>query len=65
MESDCFYGLCDEPGILVWQDFLFACGDYPASDDFVAEVKREAEEQVRRVCWIKMMKLEKTKVPFI
>jgi len=49
VESDCFYGLCDEPGILVWQGFLFACGDHPASDDFVAEVKRESEEQVRRV----------------
>ncbi|KAF8867298.1 glycoside hydrolase family 2 protein [Acephala macrosclerotiorum] len=49
VESDSFYKSCDELGILVWQDFLFACGDYPASDDFCALVKREAEEQVRRV----------------
>ena len=49
VESDSFYSICDELGILVWQDFLFACGDYPASDDFVANVKEEAEMQVRRV----------------
>jgi hypothetical protein len=33
----------------VWQDFLFACGDYPASPDFIAQVKEEAEQQVKRV----------------
>jgi beta-mannosidase len=33
----------------VWQDFLFACGNYPASDDFVENVKREAEQQIKRV----------------
>ena len=49
VESDIFYDICDELGILVWQDFLFACGDYPASSDFIANVKSEAEEQVKRV----------------
>lgn len=49
VESDSFYKSCDELGILVWQDFLFACGDYPASDDFCALVKEEAEQQVKRV----------------
>jgi len=49
VESDYFYAICDELGILVWQDFLFACGDYPASADFIANVKNEAEGQVRRV----------------
>ncbi|CZR61080.1 related to beta-mannosidase [Phialocephala subalpina] len=49
VESDHFYQSCDELGILVWQDFLFACGDYPASDDFCELVKEEAEQQVKRV----------------
>jgi beta-mannosidase len=49
VESDSFYAICDELGILVWQDFLFACGNYPASEDFCEAVKGEAEEQVKRV----------------
>jgi beta-mannosidase len=49
VESDEFYDICDREGILVWQDFLFACGDYPASDDFCELVKGEAEQQVKRV----------------
>jgi beta-mannosidase len=49
VESDSFYAICDELGILVWQDFLFACGNYPASDDFCEMVKGEAESQVKRV----------------
>lgn len=48
VESDDFYNTCDELGILVWQDFLFACGNYPASDDFCALVKTEAEQQIVR-----------------
>ena len=49
VESDDFYDICDREGILVWQDFLFACGNYPASEDFIANVKHEAEQQVKRV----------------
>lgn len=49
VESEEFYSACDELGILVWQDFLFACGDYPAEKGFIAEVKAEAEQQVKRV----------------
>ncbi|RGP81381.1 hypothetical protein FLONG3_525 [Fusarium longipes] len=49
VEDDMFYDICDREGILVWQDFLYACGNYPASPDFIANVKNEAEQQVQRV----------------
>jgi beta-mannosidase len=49
VEDDTFYDICDREGILVWQDFLYACGNYPASPDFVANIKVEAEQQVKRV----------------
>jgi beta-mannosidase len=49
-ESDEFYALCDELGLLVWQDFMFANMDYPvADDDFRAEVEAEARQQVARL----------------
>ncbi len=48
-ESDVFYDLCDELGLLVWQDFAFACGLYPAHGWFQASVKAEAEAAVRRL----------------
>lgn len=38
-----------ELGILVWQDFQFACGIYPAHDEFVADVAVEAEQNVKRL----------------
>jgi beta-mannosidase len=41
-----FFDLCDEAGILVWQDFAFACCRYPQTEDFLAEVRREAEHVV-------------------
>ncbi len=49
-EPDDFYRLADELGILVWQDFMFACGLYPDFDTgFVDEVRLEVEYQVRRL----------------
>jgi beta-mannosidase len=49
-ESDTFYNLCDRLGILIWQDFMFACAMYPESNaHFVAEVESEARYQVRRL----------------
>jgi len=48
-EEDVFYDTCDELGLLVWQDFMFACGMYPALDWFQTSVQAEAEAAVRRL----------------
>jgi beta-mannosidase len=49
-EEDIFYNLCDQYGITVWQDFMFACGIYPANDEaFLANVKAEAQDNIRRI----------------
>jgi beta-mannosidase len=48
-EHEAFYEACDELGILVWQDFLFACGLYPANTEFQSSVRAEAEAAVRRL----------------
>src|SRR5215203_3140669 len=49
-EHDVFYDLCDSMGLLVWQDFMFACAVYPEEPgSFVSEVEAEAGYQVRRL----------------
>lgn len=48
-ENDEFYDLADEYGILIWQDFMFACSLYPADDDFLANVKDEVVYNVKRL----------------
>lgn len=49
-EDDSFYEICDELGICVWQDFMFACGAYPSFDkDFMENVRIEAEQNVKRI----------------
>lgn len=48
-EADDFYNICDELGIMVWQDFMFGCGQYPAHDSFVESVREEAEQNVKRL----------------
>ncbi|CUA77413.1 beta-mannosidase [Rhizoctonia solani] len=48
-EDDSFYDACDELGILVWQDFMFGCGQYPAYDSLLESVQLEAEANVKRM----------------
>jgi len=48
-ETDEFYSICDSMGILVWQDFMYACAMYPGDKDFRSNIKAEAEEQVKRI----------------
>lgn len=48
-EKDLFYDLCDEYGILVWQDFIFACALYPGDRDFLRNVQVEAIQNVVRL----------------
>lgn len=44
-----FYEICDEAGVLVWQDFLFACAAYPEEEELATEVEAEARENVARL----------------
>ena len=48
-EQEHFYSACDELGLLVWQDFAFACATYPEDDPFPARVDAEARFQVARL----------------
>jgi len=48
-ENDLFYDLCDKYGIMVWQDFMFACSLYPGDEAFMENVKQEAIYNVKRL----------------
>jgi beta-mannosidase len=48
-ESNDFYDLCDEMGILVWQDFMFGCSLYPGDQAFLDNVRQEAIDNVKRL----------------
>lgn len=47
--DDTFYDCCDQKGILVWHDFMFACSLYPGDDEFITSCQREAQYQVARL----------------
>ncbi|HMD13440.1 MAG TPA: glycoside hydrolase family 2 protein, partial [Bacteroidota bacterium] len=48
-EQDIFYNLCDQMGLMVWQDFMYACGEYPQVGWFLRQAKIEAEQVVKRL----------------
>lgn len=48
-EKDLFYDLCDEKGILIWQDFMFACAMFPVDSSFLENVRHEAIDNVKRL----------------
>lgn len=48
-EDDIFYDLCDREGIVVWQDFMFACATYPDDKDFLENIKEEITQNVQRL----------------
>uniref|UniRef100_A0A8C8ZRX7 Beta-mannosidase n=1 Tax=Prolemur simus TaxID=1328070 RepID=A0A8C8ZRX7_PROSS len=48
-EQDEFYELCDELGIMLWQDFMFACALYPTDRGFIESVRAEVANQIRRL----------------
>ncbi len=48
-EQDQFYKLCDRMGLMVWQDFMFACGEYPRHPEFLRQVRAEARSVICRL----------------
>ncbi|XP_058792427.1 beta-mannosidase [Phymastichus coffea] len=48
-ESDLFYDLADEYGIMIWQDFMFACNMYPTNESFLDSVKEEVTQNMIRL----------------
>ena len=48
-EHDSFYEICDSLGLMIWHDFMFACGMYPATPEFLGEVSAEITHQIKRL----------------
>ena len=48
-ENDIFYDLCDKHGVLVWQDFMYACAMYPGDLAFLDNAKEEATQAIKRI----------------
>lgn len=47
--DDYFYDICDELGLLVWQDFMFACSSYELDEDFERNIREEITQNIRRL----------------
>ena len=47
--DDSFYNLCDELGLIVWQDFMFSCAAYNLTEEFEANIRAEITDNVRRI----------------
>lgn len=47
--SDYFLNLCDEKGLMVWHDFMFACAMYPGNESYLSNVKNEINQQIPRI----------------
>ncbi|NJP40537.1 glycoside hydrolase family 2 protein [Oscillospiraceae bacterium HV4-5-C5C] len=47
--DDFFYDICDESGLVVWQDFMFACANYHLTEAFEASIKAEFRDNIRRL----------------
>lgn len=48
-ENNEFYEYCDELGIMVWQDFMFACASYPEHTEFLMNIENEIEQNINRL----------------
>ncbi|MDR3372841.1 MAG: glycoside hydrolase family 2 protein [Ancalomicrobiaceae bacterium] len=48
-EPDWFYDMCDELGLMIWQDAMFSCNLYPATPEFLGDVADELTYQTRRL----------------
>lgn len=48
-ESEEFYEICDSLGIMIWQDFMFACAMYPGDSAYLENVRTEVAQQVQRI----------------
>ena len=47
--NDAFYDFCDENGLIVWQDFMFACANYRLTDEFWMNVEEEMRDNIKRL----------------
>lgn len=70
-EDDCFYEFCDRLGIIIWQDFPFACAAYPIHQEFYDNFKQEAIENIKRLrhhaclaIWVGNNEIEQLWLPY-